>query len=80
MSLCIHLVDLVDDCQECREFVMLKHRVEELQKIADSLSRELSVKNYLLLKSSKILTEVANDRKEYAGIPEMLADIKEYVR
>lgn len=80
MGMCVHLVEMVDDCPECKELMLLRSKVENLTKWLDDTSRDLSVKNFLLMKASKILTEVQKDGKEYEGLPELISEIKEYVR
>ena len=42
MGICVHLVDLVDDCPECKELMLLRKRVESLQSELNSAKQELN--------------------------------------
>lgn len=80
MGMCVHLVEMVDDCPECKELMLLKSKVENLTKWLDDTSRDLSIKNFLLLKVYKLLIEIQQDGKEYTGLSELVIEIEEYVR
>jgi len=43
MSMCVHLVDLVDDCPECMEIFKLRRKVETLQNELNEARRELKL-------------------------------------
>lgn len=41
MGICVHLVDLIDDCPECRELMLLRNKVELLQSELSAAKEEL---------------------------------------